>query len=76
MLVVKLTIHGTGMGTRWLTRKETDGLAVSFEEGVVRGSFLSLRAFRRLLGLKTGQARGTAPAATGGGSVPVKREGV
>ena len=47
---VKMTIHSTGTGTCSLTGKEaSDGLTVSFEDGTVRESFLSWRAFQQLL---------------------------
>ena len=53
--VVKLTIHSTGTGTCLLTGKESsDGLVVTFDDQTVKESFLSWRAFRQLLGLKTG----------------------
>lgn len=54
--MVKLTIHSTGAGTCLLTGKESaDGLVVSFEDGTVKESHLSWRAFRQLLGLKAGK---------------------
>ena len=54
--MVKLTVHGTGAGTCLLTGKESnDGLTVTFDDGTVKESFLSWRAFRQLLGLKTGK---------------------
>jgi len=55
----KITIHHTGIGSCALTGKETDGLTVSFEDGTIRESFLSWKAFRQLLNLKTGQANPT-----------------
>ena len=57
-MVFKITIHHTGIGSCALTGKETDGLTVSFEDGTIRESFLSWKAFRQLLNLKTGQANG------------------
>ncbi len=54
--MVKLTVHSTGAGTCLLTGKDSaDGLVVSFEDGTVKESHLSWRAFRQLLGLKAGQ---------------------
>lgn len=73
MAVVKLTIHNAGSGTCSLTGKECDGLTVTFEDGTVRDSFLSWKAFRQLLGMKTSEgtkpelrlpANGPAPLAT------------
>lgn len=58
MSAMQVTIHATGSGTCSLTgKKDTDGLTVSFQDGSVKESFLSWRAFRQLLGLKTGQAK-------------------
>ncbi len=55
--MLKLTIHSTGAGTCLLSGKEgADGLTVTFEDGTVKESFLSWRAFRQLLGLKAGRA--------------------
>ena len=49
----KVTIHSTGTGTCSLTGKEsTDGLTVSFEDGTIKESFLSWKAFRQLLAMK------------------------
>ena len=63
----KLTIHNTGIGSCALTGKETDGLTVTFEDGTIKDAFLSWKAFRQLLNLKTGQANlaGAKPAANG-----------
>ena len=52
----KLTIHSTGIGSCALTGKVTDGLSVTFEDGTIKDAFLSWKAFRQLLNLKTGQA--------------------
>lgn len=57
MSAIKFTVHGTGSGHCSLTGKECDGLTVSFDDGTVQQSFLSWRAFRQLLGLKTGQSK-------------------
>lgn len=54
--MVKLTIHSTGSGTCLLTGKDSaDGLVVTFDDGTIKESFLSWRAFRQLLGLKAGR---------------------
>lgn len=51
----KVTIHSTGPGLCALTGKEeTDGLTVTFDDGTVKEAFLSWKAFRQLLALKTG----------------------
>ena len=55
-MTFKLTIHSTGIGSCALTGKETDGLTVTFEDGTIKDAFLSWKAFRQLLNLKTGQA--------------------
>lgn len=52
----KLTIHSTGIGSCALTGKETDGLTITFEDETIKNAFLSWKAFRQLLNLKTGQA--------------------
>jgi hypothetical protein len=36
MSTVKLTVHGSGSGMCSLTGKESDGLTVTFEDGVRR----------------------------------------
>ncbi len=66
-MVFKITIHGTGMGPCALTGKESDGLTVTFEDGTIKDAFLSWKAFRQLLNLKTGQANisGAKPTANG-----------
>ena len=51
----KITIHSTGIGQCALTGKEADGLTVTFEDGTLKEAFLSWKAFRQLLNLKTGQ---------------------
>jgi hypothetical protein len=75
-MTVKLLIHSTGAGTCSLTGKEeSDGLTVTFEDGTVKDSFLSWKAFRQLLGLKAGQGVPLAkptPAAVSTGGAPVK----
>jgi hypothetical protein len=55
MSAIKVTIHSSGSGVCSLTGKESDGLTITFEDGTVRDSFLSWRAFRQLLGMKTSQ---------------------
>jgi hypothetical protein len=63
----KITIHSTGIGSCALTGKETDGLTVTFEDGTIKDAFLSWKAFRQLLNLKTGPANpaGAKPASNG-----------
>jgi hypothetical protein len=67
---MKVTIHSSGSGTCSLTGKEgADGLTVSFDDGTLRESFLSWKAFRQLLGMKVGQngkPEPRAPHAAGG----------
>ena len=58
-MIFKLTIHSTGIGSCALTGKEADGLTVTFEDGTIKDAFLSWKAFRQLLNLKTGQANQT-----------------
>ena len=55
-MMFKITIHSTGIGQCALTGKEGDGLTVTFEDGTIKDAFLSWKAFRQLLNLKTGQA--------------------
>src|SRR5207249_2673896 len=62
MSAIKITIHSTGSGCCSLTNKETDGLSVTFEDGTVNEAFLSWKAFRQLLALKTNQNGKPAPA--------------
>ena len=46
MSTIKVTIRSTGTGTCALTGKEAaDGLVVSFEDGTLRESHLSWKAF-------------------------------
>ena len=73
-MVFKITIHHTGIGSCALTGKETDGLTVSFEDGTIRESFLSWKAFQQLLNLKTGQAYASQgkPAASANNAEKVK----
>ena len=55
---VKVEILKTGSGNCCLTGKEEcDGLTVSFEDGTVKESHLSWKAFRQLLGMKAGQQK-------------------
>ena len=60
-MLFKITIHSTGIGSCALTGKEADGLTVTFEDGTIKDAFLSWKAFRQLLNLKTGQASQTNP---------------
>jgi hypothetical protein len=55
MSAINVTIHSTGSGACSLTGRDGDGLTVTFEDGTVRESFLSWRAFRQLLGMKAMQ---------------------
>lgn len=54
-MIFKITIHSTGIGSCALTGKEADGLSVTFDDGTIKDSFLSWKAFRQLLNLKAGQ---------------------
>lgn len=70
MTPIKISILNTGMGTCSLTGRECEGMTVSFDDGTVTGSFLSWKAFRQLLALKTKQNERkpvptAAPVATG-----------
>ena len=56
-MAIKVTILGAGSGVCSLTGREADGITVSFDDGTVRDSFLSWRAFRQLLALKTAQGQ-------------------
>jgi hypothetical protein len=60
---IKLSIHGTGVGSCSLTGREGDGLTVSFDDGTIRESFLSWKAFRQLLAMKATQAKPKLPEA-------------
>lgn len=54
--MIKVTIHSTGSGSCSLTGKEgSDGLTVTFDDGTVQNAFLSWKAFRQLLSLKSVQ---------------------
>ena len=55
MVAIKVTIHSTGNGMCALTQKEGDGLSVSMDDGTVKEQFLSWRAFRQLLAMKSNQ---------------------
>jgi len=55
-MIFKITIHTTGIGCCALTGREADGLTVTFDDGTIKEAFLSWKAFRQLLNLKTGQA--------------------
>ena len=76
MSAIKVTIHSTGSGHCSLTgREESDGLVVTFDDGTVRESFLSWKAFRQLLGMKAAQgvkpeAKVPVPALSGGNGTP------
>ena len=64
MSAVKLTIHGTGTGQCSLTGKEGEGMTVSFDDGTIRESFLSTKAFMQLVRLKAGTPKTATPPAT------------
>lgn len=70
---IKVTIHGTGSGPCALTGKEGSGLTITFDDGTLRESFLSWRAFQQLLSMKTGR-KPVPPiaAAAGNGAVIAK----
>jgi hypothetical protein len=57
MVPLKVTIHRVGSGHCSLTRKDADGLCVSFDDGTVKESFLSWRGFRQLLSMKAGTSK-------------------
>ncbi len=57
MAAIKLTVHDTGSNVCSLTGREADGLSVSFDDGTLKESFLSWKAFRQILGLKAGQPK-------------------
>ncbi len=71
---IKVTIHGTGSGPCALTGKEGSGLTITFDDGTLRESFLSWRAFQQLLSMKTGRPKPATPvaAATSAGAAVVK----
>ena len=71
---IKLTIHGTGDGRCALTGKEGSGLTITFDDGTLRESFLSWRAFHQLLSMKTGRQKPlpTIAAAAGNGTAIAK----
>jgi hypothetical protein len=71
MAMVKLTIHSAGSGTCSLTGKECDGLTVTFEDGTVRESHLSWKAFRQLLGMKSTQGTKPEPKLPANGPAPL-----
>jgi hypothetical protein len=74
---INITIHSAGSGLCSLTGKETDGMTVSFEDGTLKESFLSHKAFRQLIGMKAGmngkaEPRPTPAAVSGQPVVPMK----
>lgn len=72
MSPIKVTIHGTGEGPCSLTGKEGKGLTVTFDDGMIAGSFLSWASFKQLLALRTKQHEKPKMAApVGNGPVPV-----
>lgn len=71
MNTITVMIAGTGTGVCSLTGKDsTDGLTVSFEDGTVQNQFLSWKAFRQLLAMKTGQAKHMIATGNGVGKTP------
>lgn len=68
-MAIKLTIHSTGSGQCSLTGKDSsDGLTVTFDDGTLKESFLSFKAFRQLLNLKAGQVKPAAKLPLGAAS--------
>lgn len=65
---IKVTIHGTGSGPCSLTGKEGNGLTITFDDGTLRESFLSWRAFQQLLTMKAARPKTAAPAALPAGN--------
>lgn len=65
---IKVTIHSTGSGPCSLTGKEGNGLTVTFDDGTLRESFLSWRAFQQLLSMKAARPKPVPPAAAGAGA--------
>jgi hypothetical protein len=63
MSAIQVTIHGTGSAVCSLTEKEGDGLTVSFDDGTVQQQFLSWKAFRQLLAMKTANGKKQPPTA-------------
>ena len=63
MSAIQVTIHGTGSAVCSLTEKEGDGLTVSFDDGTVTQQFLSWKAFRQLLAMKTANGKKQPPMA-------------
>lgn len=58
---VKITIHKVGNGLCALTARDTDGLTVSFDDGVVKEQHLSWKAFKQILSLRTTQQAALLP---------------
>ncbi len=72
---IKVTIHGTGSGPCSLTGKEGNGLTITFDDGTLRESFLSWRAFQQLLSMKAGRPKPTPtanPVLPANSAVPAK----
>lgn len=56
MTPIKVTIHGSGIGSCLLSGKpDCDGLTVTLDDGTVKEAFLSWKSFRQLLALKSSQ---------------------
>ncbi len=50
--MLKIVVHAAASGTCQLTKKETDGFVVTFEDGTVREALLSPKALVQLLSMK------------------------
>jgi hypothetical protein len=50
--MLNVTIHHAGSGQCSLTGKESEGIAITFDDGTVKNQFLSWKAFRQLLAMK------------------------
>lgn len=55
--MIKITIHSIGSGRCSLTEKDGEGLSVSFDDHTVVEAFLSWKAFRQLLAMKSAQGK-------------------
>lgn len=55
--MLNVSIHYAGNGTCSLTGKEGDGIVVTFQDGTVKNQFLSWKAFRQLLAMKTSREK-------------------
>ena len=71
-MALKFTVHSVGTGICALTAKESDGVTVSFDDGTVSETFLSWRALRQLVNLKSPAPRPKQPAAKPDGQLSGK----